>query len=114
MTRWSPVRVDLSAYRAVTLSVRTTPGESPDYDYVFVEGPSVYTPSENPRRAVMVFVDTLRPDHLGTYGYTEVATNPTIDRFASHGVVFEEARSVAPWTLPSARAVRRCPARVVV
>ena len=107
VSRWSPVRVNLSAYEGqkVTLFVRTTPGESQDYDYVFVEGASVYAPSKDPRRAVMVFVDTLRPDHLGAYGYTEVATSPTIDRFASHGVVFEEARSVAPWTLPSARAV---------
>jgi arylsulfatase A-like enzyme len=107
IANWSAVRVDLAAYegKEVTLSFRTSPGNSADYDYVFLEGPSIYTPSENPRRAVMVFVDTLRPDHLGTYGYTEVATSPTIDRFASHGVVFEEARSVAPWTLPSARAV---------
>jgi arylsulfatase A-like enzyme len=50
----------------------------------------------------MIFVDTLRPDHLSPYGY-ERDTSPATQRIAEQGVVFEAARSVAPWTLPSAR-----------
>jgi arylsulfatase A-like enzyme len=49
---------------------------------------------------VFVSIDTLRPDHLGAYGY-ERPTSPFIDRLASDGVRFAHARSPAPWTLPS-------------
>jgi arylsulfatase A-like enzyme len=49
---------------------------------------------------VIVAVDTLRPDHLGCYGYPR-PTSPGIDRFAESGALFENVRSQAPWTLPS-------------
>ncbi len=49
---------------------------------------------------VIIGIDTLRRDHLGCYGYSR-QTSPNIDTLASHGVVFEDAVSVAPWTLPS-------------
>jgi arylsulfatase A-like enzyme len=57
-----------------------------------------------PPNVVMVAVDTLRPDHLGCYGY-ERATSPNIDMLARRGVLFENAISQAPWTLPSFGAV---------
>lgn len=99
-------RVDLSAWagRDVELVLATDPGESPALDYVFLEDPVVYTPSSHPRRAMLIFVDTTRPDHLGFMGY-ERETTPVLDRWSAHAAVFEDARSVAPWTLPSARAV---------
>jgi arylsulfatase A-like enzyme len=46
-------------------------------------------------------VDTLRADHLGTYGYTR-PTSPRIDALAVEGVLFEQATSQAPWTAASA------------
>ena len=49
---------------------------------------------------VLVLVDTLRADHVGTYGYGR-ATTPNLDRFAADGVVFEAARSQAACTFPS-------------
>ena len=49
---------------------------------------------------VIVALDTLRPDHLGTYGYGR-DTSPVIDAFAEGAVVFEAAESVAPWTAPA-------------
>lgn len=49
---------------------------------------------------ILVSVDTLRPDHLGAYGYPR-DTSPNIDRVAKEGVVFGNAYSTAPWTLPS-------------
>jgi arylsulfatase A-like enzyme len=49
---------------------------------------------------LIIGVDTLRPDHLGCYGY-ERRTSPSIDRFASEGALFEDAVSQSPWTLPS-------------
>jgi arylsulfatase A-like enzyme len=49
---------------------------------------------------VVYCIDTLRADHLGAYGY-ERATSPAIDAVAAEGIVFENAVSQAPWTLPS-------------
>ena len=48
---------------------------------------------------VVVVVDTLRADHLGTYGYAR-RTSPHLDRWAEQGRLFEHAQSTAPWTLP--------------
>ena len=46
-------------------------------------------------------LDTLRPDHLGCYGYAR-PTSPTIDtRLAAEGVVFEHAYSQFPSTAAS-------------
>lgn len=49
---------------------------------------------------LIIGVDTLRPDHLGCYGYLR-DTTPNIDSLAAEGVLFEKALSQAPWTLPS-------------
>jgi arylsulfatase A-like enzyme len=57
--------------------------------------------TSNPARAVIVVdIDTLRADHLGTYGYAR-ATSPNLDAFARRGVRFDWAFSQAPYTLPS-------------
>ena len=45
-------------------------------------------------------LDTTRADRLGAYGFTHADT-PNIDRLAREGVVFEQAESVAPLTLPA-------------
>jgi arylsulfatase A-like enzyme len=54
------------------------------------EAPSVF----------LITVDTLRPDHLGCYGYAR-ATSPSIDAFAREAALFEDCYSQAPTTRPS-------------
>ena len=49
---------------------------------------------------VLITVDTLRADHLGSYGYSR-PSSPSIDQLAESGLLFERALSAAPWTLPS-------------
>ncbi len=49
---------------------------------------------------LLITLDTTRADHLGAYGNVAAQT-PTFDRFASEGVLFERAVSVAPITLPA-------------
>src|SRR5437660_6609034 len=49
---------------------------------------------------VLISLDTLRPDHLGCYGYGR-PTSPNLDRFARQCVRFANCRAQAPWTLPS-------------
>ncbi len=51
-------------------------------------------------RVLLITVDTLRADHLPLYGYRGTTT-PSLDRLAAEGVTFDNARSQAPWTLPS-------------
>ena len=52
------------------------------------------------RNLILVSIDTLRADHLETYGY-ERKTAPNLARLAREGIVFEAARSQSSWTLPS-------------
>ncbi|MEQ4203745.1 sulfatase [Actinopolymorpha sp. B9G3] len=49
---------------------------------------------------VIVAVDTLRPDHLGCYGYP-IATSPAIDALAAESVVFDQAYAAGIPTTPS-------------
>ncbi len=98
------VRLPLDAWagQSGTLRVVSDPGQTPRFDYVFLGDPVVASRESDPTRVVLIFVDTLRPDHLSPYGYNR-DTSPALARLARGGVVFEEARNVAPWTLPSAR-----------
>jgi arylsulfatase A-like enzyme len=52
------------------------------------------------RNLVLISIDTLRADSLGAYGYPR-PTSPLLDVVAAQGVVFEDATSTAPWTLPA-------------
>lgn len=56
--------------------------------------------SPEARNVLLITIDTLRADHLGSYGYAKGRT-PTLDRLAEGGVVFEEAHAQAPFTCPS-------------
>ena len=49
---------------------------------------------------MIIVVDTLRADHLGTYGdeVRGALASPRIDELAAAGIVFENALSHASWT----------------
>jgi arylsulfatase A-like enzyme len=64
------------------------------------DGPRVRRQPAARPDVILISIDTLRADHLGTYGYGP-ATSPFIDSLAQRGVVFESAFSNASWTLPS-------------
>lgn len=49
---------------------------------------------------IVVIVDTLRADHLSSYGYQR-ETSPFLDRLAAEGVRFENAIAPSSWTQPS-------------
>jgi arylsulfatase A-like enzyme len=57
-------------------------------------------PGSGNHNVLFISVDTLRADHLGTYGYPR-PTSPNIDRFASEAVVFLRAFSQASKTWDS-------------
>lgn len=69
------------------------------------EGPrdsgDVRAPARQSRpNLILVSLDTLRADHLGSYGYAR-DTSPHLDRLAAQGVQFDRFQASAPWTLPS-------------
>jgi arylsulfatase A-like enzyme len=49
---------------------------------------------------VLVSLDTLRADHLSCYGYQR-RTTPRLDAFARNAVLYRNAFTPAPWTLPA-------------
>ena len=57
-------------------------------------------PIEQRQYVFLICADTLRADHLPTYGYKR-NTAKNIHSFSKDGVVFKNAYSQSPWTLPS-------------
>ena len=53
-----------------------------------------------PDRIFLITIDTLRADHLGTYGYPR-GLSPFLDSLAEKGVVFTDAQSSISHTAPS-------------
>jgi arylsulfatase A-like enzyme len=58
------------------------------------------TDGSAPPNFLVIIIDTLRSDHLASYGYSR-KTSPNIDQIAAEGVLFEKAFSASSWTLPS-------------
>lgn len=75
-------------------SPTATPSTAP------AEKTSTPAPASKPPNVLIYLVDTLRPDHLGCYGYP-APTSPHLDRLAGEAVVFEQAIAQSPWTKPS-------------
>jgi arylsulfatase A-like enzyme len=59
--------------------------------------PSAPVAAGNRLNVLLITIDTLRPDHLGTYGYRR-ATSPHIDAFARDAAVFDQAYTHWPKT----------------
>ena len=76
----------------VEQSERTTPGAT--------ETPWLGSVAPEDLNIVLVTIDTLRSDRISSYGSDRVDT-PNIDSFASDGVLFSNAASTVPFTLPA-------------
>lgn len=57
-------------------------------------------PDATARNLVLVTIDTLRADRVGSYGWARART-PVLDGLARRGALFERAYAAAPITLPS-------------
>lgn len=75
------------------------PGSSPSYSISEPAGQSRDAKPGGPN-VVLISIDSLRADHLSSYGYPR-QTSPNIDRLAAEGVLFSQAISTTSWTLPS-------------
>jgi len=68
--------------------------------FAFWVNPVFYRPQAAPLNVILVSLDTLRPDHLGCYGYGR-PTSPNLDELARESAFFNRAYAPSPWTLPS-------------
>jgi len=67
----------------------------------FWENPIIYrTGQENDLKIILISLDTLRQDHLGSYGYAR-ATSPNLDKLVKDSVIFNNVYAQSSWTLPS-------------
>jgi arylsulfatase A-like enzyme len=99
------VRIDLSKWKGqqVTLTVTTDPYGHNHFDHVFLGSPTVFgAASGEPRRVIVVGLDTTRPQSFSYFGY-ERATTPELDEVMRQSVVFDQAWTPAPRTRPSFR-----------
>ncbi len=67
---------------------------------LFIAAFLYYSLSRKPLNLLIISVDTLRPDHMGIYGYSK-NTTPEIDKWAKDATVFTNATTVVPMTYPS-------------
>lgn len=108
---WQSRRIDLSDLRgdgdidiSVSAEVQTVsakPGEPWSAPVVLWAEPLwIHEVDQAYWNVVLISIDSLRADRLGSYGYDR-ETSPEIDTLASEAVRFEQAISQAPWTTPS-------------
>ena len=63
-------------------------------------GPEIAVGNPAQPDVILVSIDTLRADHLSSYGHDR-KTSPFLDDLAANGTRFDHARSNSPWTLPA-------------
>ena len=92
---WTDVQLDLAPYadQSIQLSLNhRRHSRLQRFLHPEIVGPKT---SDGPRRIIVIGMDTLRADHLGTHGYGR-GTSPGLDQIAEQSVVFEEAWTPAP------------------
>ena len=111
-SRWWERELALSGPAGADLLLRTSipgaaPGRFPECDVpawgnpvLRSAGHALDVHAAGRPNVVVVLVDTLRRDRLGTYGH-HAGVSPNIDALAPESVVFDTARSVTSWTMPA-------------
>lgn len=70
------------------------------YFFIFTNANLISASDFSRPNVILITIDSLRPDHLGCYGYKR-NTSPNIDRLAREGILFNNVIVECPWTLPS-------------
>ena len=98
--------VDLARWagQRVKLTLETVAGANDHHDHSLWLHAAVVPAEPEPRRVILLFLDTLRADRVSCYGYPRQLT-PALDELAARGTRFERAYAPSPWTVPSARAL---------
>ncbi len=96
-----PLRIVDGQRGEITLEADVRRGPKSLKDRAFWTPPS-FGParSDGAPNIILVSIDTLRADHLASYGYHR-HTSPNLDRLAKQGVLFRQMIAPSSWTLPS-------------
>ncbi|HXU31367.1 MAG TPA: sulfatase [Thermoanaerobaculia bacterium] len=95
---WTGRRIAIPAGRGTRRLVLASEGPAPvAWAEVFDDRPS---PAAKRPNLVFVIIDTVRADHLSTYGYRR-QTSPNLTQLASRALLFRNSYSASTWTLPS-------------
>ena len=79
------------------LTLMTTGADSA---FAYWYNPVLYSRAVKRPNVILVSIDTLRADHLGSYGYAR-ETSPALDSLARDSAVFLNTFATSAWTLPS-------------
>lgn len=104
---WQDHRVSLAALagstRTLHFEARRLAQEAP-FSLPLWANPTLYAPvprGAEERNVILLSVDTLRADHLSSYGYVHDTAPFMQERFGEHGTVFESLVAAATITTPS-------------
>jgi len=104
---WQPVSLDLKnlegKYCKIILSAEIEGDPAPfDKKVLTLWGNPVIRGErvDDDLNVILISLDTLRGDHLGSYGYHR-DTTPIIDSYGNKGVIFLNTVASSSWTLPS-------------
>ncbi len=111
---WKDVEIDLSKYagpdRTIIIQITTT-GEKSEAENIYLSdinfesAREIESLAEKPN-IVFIVIDTLRPDHLNSYGYDFRDTGHFLGGlWKKQGVKFENVVSPSSWTLPAVASI---------
>ena len=105
--RWEEGEISLAGGGQLTLRVESDAPDAAEVRCGFAELSVIKKmrrvraqPSPETPNVIMIVLDTLRSDRLGTYGY-DLNTSPNIDALGESGLVFDRSYAASPWTWPS-------------
>jgi arylsulfatase A-like enzyme len=91
-TFWTGDDLTIRACRRLALATAAT--------ILLAAGPGCAPPPDPKPNILLISIDTLRADHLATYGYDR-PTSPFVDSLAAQGIRFDRAYATSSWTTPS-------------
>ena len=105
---WADREISLAAWagRKVRVTLTTESSSGPELAWGAWSSPEIFPRQADPAawNVVLLVLDTLRADRLGSYGHTR-PTSPNLDALAARSFRFETAISQSSWTRPSHRSM---------
>lgn len=97
--RWYPHDVDLSRHAGKEVTITFTATSSGGPSHGFIGNPRIYAPEKERKPNVIITVlDTVRPDFIGANNPEVSGLTPNMDKAASEGINFKNARAHGNWS----------------
>jgi arylsulfatase A-like enzyme len=104
VSSWYYVEINLEEYVGLEIMLTIEPNIKSPSLLTYLANPSYLIPeTTEPKRTIMICIDTLRADKVGAYGAGSILT-PNLDNFAQDSVRYANCETACPWTFPSCAA----------